>query len=192
MSSPLPGQADLIDEARRLASLLERLGRKVVFAESCTGGLVSATLTRVSGISDYHCGSSVVYRPETKSAWLGLDLDLLHREGTVRESVAREMAEAVLAKTPEADVAATVTGHLGPDAPPDLDGLIYIGLATTDRLPGATQPRTTVKERRLGVERSDDPDSATGLSLRERRQAAAAKLVLAETRKLLESLPPDI
>jgi nicotinamide mononucleotide (NMN) deamidase PncC len=39
------------------------------------------------------------------------------------------MARKVLARTPEADIAASVTGHLGPNAPPALDGLVFIGIA---------------------------------------------------------------
>ena len=39
------------------------------------------------------------------------------------------MALAVLAKTPSADLSAAVTGHLGPNAPADLDGMIYIAVA---------------------------------------------------------------
>jgi len=49
----------LSSEAKRLAQILEEQNRKIVFAESCTGGLVSATLTQIPGISSYHCGSAV-------------------------------------------------------------------------------------------------------------------------------------
>jgi PncC family amidohydrolase len=115
--------------ACRIAKLLSACGQKVVFAESCTGGLVSGALTAVPGISNYHCGGVVVYRNETKQAYLGIPADVLRRPGAVSEKVARLIAAAVLVKTPEADIGVSVTGHLGPHAPPALDGRVFVGLA---------------------------------------------------------------
>ena len=114
---------------RKLASLLAAADMKVVFAESCTAGLVSASLATAPGISAWHCGSAVTYRGVTKTAWLGISPRVLKKHGEVSETVARKMASGVLAITPEADIAASVTGHLGPQAPADQDGLIYVGLA---------------------------------------------------------------
>jgi nicotinamide-nucleotide amidase len=115
--------------ARRVARLLKATGCKVVFAESCTGGLVSGALTAIPGISDYHCGGVVVYRNETKMAYLNISTKLLDDPGPVSAEVAELMAASVLKKTPEADLALSVTGHLGPNAPPALDGRVYIALA---------------------------------------------------------------
>ncbi len=116
-------------DARRLANALIRRDAKVVFAESCTGGLIAATLAKVPGISDYLCGSAVTYRNDTKHQWLGVSSEKLTRPGPVSAIVAREMAAGVLAMTPEADWSASVTGHLGPNAPQRLDGLVYVGIA---------------------------------------------------------------
>jgi nicotinamide mononucleotide (NMN) deamidase PncC len=71
----------------------------------------------------------VTYRDETKTAYLGIEPRILMRHGPVSEMVAREMAERVLEMTPEATIAASITGHLGPDAPPKLDGVIYAAVA---------------------------------------------------------------
>ena len=109
--------------------MLKATGRKVVFAESCTGGLVSGALTAIPGISDYHCGGVVVYRNQTKMAYLQIPARLLDVPGPVSAEVAKLMAQKVLEKTPEAAVAVSVTGHLGPDAPAKLDGRVYVGLA---------------------------------------------------------------
>jgi nicotinamide-nucleotide amidase len=119
--------------AHRVARLLEAANRKVVFAESCTGGLVSGALTKIPGISNYHCGGVVVYRNQTKMAYLDIPAAMLEKPGPVSSEVARVMAQSVLDKTPEADVAISVTGHLGPDAPPKLDGRVYIGIARRGR-----------------------------------------------------------
>jgi len=121
--------ANLSAEARSLANASKNWDVKVVFAESCTGGLVAASLARAPGISDYFCGSAVTYRNDTKHHWLGVSSEKLTRPGPVSAIVAREMAAGVLAMTPEADWSASVTGHLGPNAPKRLDGLVYIGVA---------------------------------------------------------------
>jgi PncC family amidohydrolase len=115
--------------ARRVARLLDTSGRKVVFAESCTGGLVSGALTRIPGISNHHCGGVVVYRNETKIAYLDIPAALLDDPGPVSEEVAALMATRVLERTPEADLAVSVTGHLGPNAPPRLDGVVFAAIA---------------------------------------------------------------
>jgi nicotinamide-nucleotide amidase len=117
------------DQAVRLAEMLAANRQRIVFTESCTGGLVAATLAQMPGISAYLCGSAVVYREATKREWLGVSADELAEFTAVSEPVARQMALGVLQRTPEADLAASITGHLGPDAPADVDGLVYIGLA---------------------------------------------------------------
>ena len=122
-------------QSRRLAQLLARLDQKIVFAESCTGGLVAGALTKIPGISQHLCGGMVVYRNETKTAYLGISPEVLKKPGPVSEQVAREMAESVLAKTPEATIAAAVTGHLGPKAPKRLDGVVFIAVSRRNGLP---------------------------------------------------------
>jgi nicotinamide-nucleotide amidase len=127
--------------ARRVAHLLQATDRKVVFAESCTGGLVSGALTRIPGISNYHCGGVVVYRNETKMAYLDIPAAVLHNAGPVSSQVAALMASRVLEKTPEADLAVSVTGHLGPGAPPKLDGRVYVAVVWRHELPAARPAR---------------------------------------------------
>ena len=115
--------------ARRVARLLADANCKVVFAESCTGGLVSATLTKIPGISEHHCGGMVIYRNETKRAYLGISPKTLKNPGPVSREVTRLLAERILAKTPESDVSLAVTGHLGPRAPAGMDGLVFVAVA---------------------------------------------------------------
>jgi PncC family amidohydrolase len=129
-------QDELDQAARRVAALLTERRARVVFAESCTAGLVAQSLSRVPGVSAVLCGSMVVYRNETKAAWLGVGPDILDDPGPVSEEVAAAMTEGALRMTPEADIALSITGHLGPDAPPDQDGLVFVGLqhrSFTDR-----------------------------------------------------------
>jgi len=117
---------EIVDE---LANELSRKHLKIVFAESCTGGLVSALLAGVPGISQWLCGSAVTYRCNTKEAWLGVSASEIQLQTAVSREVAQQMAMGVLEATPEADLALSVTGHLGPNAPDGFDGLVFVGVA---------------------------------------------------------------
>jgi len=163
-----------MEEAERLANQLQGRNIKIVFAESCTGGLVSAVMARIPGISDLLCGSAVAYRNDTKAKWLGVPEELLLDPGPVSAEVARAMAEAVLRRTPEAAVAASVTGHLGPNAPEEQDGLIWVGVAHQAG-PGG-RITTTAQSHRL-------PKSES----RPQRQQSAARHVLNDTVESLQA-----
>ncbi|MEW4489278.1 nicotinamide-nucleotide amidohydrolase family protein [Thalassoglobus sp. JC818] len=104
-----------------------KLQTRIVFAESCTSGLIAATLSRYPGVSEVLCGSCVTYRNATKHQWLGVDEKSLAdpQVGPVSQIVSEQMAKGVLSLTPEAVVAVSITGHLGPNAPDDLDGIAY-------------------------------------------------------------------
>ena len=161
--------------ASRIAALLKTTKSRVVFAESCTAGLISATLSRVPGISEYHCGSAVVYRLDTKSRWLGIDPGLLvdPGPGPVSDDVARLMSVGVLERTPEATFSAAITGHLGPNAPNHQDGLVFIGVARRD----GDDVHVTVFSHVLSPEITAIEHLETD-SLREWRQWKAVELVL--------------
>lgn len=137
--------------ARRVAHLLKAKNCKVVFAESCTGGFVGGALTKIPGISNYLCGSLVVYRNETKTAWLDIPPATLSDPGPVGTVVTQLMVQNAMAKTPEADLALSITGHLGPHAPPELDGVVFISIAWRK----ATGSRPATKCHRFQCKRTD-------------------------------------
>jgi nicotinamide mononucleotide (NMN) deamidase PncC len=88
------------------------------------------------------------------------------------------MAVGVLERTPEADLAASVTGHLGPDAPAALDGVIYVGVARRD--PASSDVRV---ERILRHTLSNKSDAVSSpLGVRHERQEQAAVFVLQAVR----------
>lgn len=120
----------VLQATQELLKELIRLRKRIVFAESCTAGLLAATLGQVAGVSEVLCGSMVTYRNRTKSNWLGIDPAILEDPavGPVSEVVARQMALGVLERTEEASLAVSVTGHLGPNAPAELDGIAFVGI----------------------------------------------------------------
>jgi nicotinamide-nucleotide amidase len=115
--------------AEEVRTALESLSQKVVFAESCTGGEVAASMAQVPGISEHLCGSLVSYRAKSKQRWLRVDERTIEKHTCESKQVAGEMAIGALRATPEASWAVSVVGHFGPDAPPKKDGVIYYCIA---------------------------------------------------------------
>ena len=173
----------LLALAREILPLLEQSQRRIVCAESCTAGLVSAALAGIPGASQWLCGSAVVYRNETKTAWMGVSRELLDDpdRGDVCEETAIRMAEGVLAQTPEASVSVSVTGHLGPGAPEGLDGVIYIGWAERARQ-GA--PPMVARCQRVQLQ-TPAPLDRDDITRRVARQAEATQRVLQVIREAL-------
>jgi len=114
-----------------LGRLLTKNNLTISTAESCTGGKIAATLTAVSGASNYFKGSVVSYATETKINVLGIDNEVVEKYGVVSAEVASEMVKSVQ-KIMTTDYAIATTGNAGPtkgDAQADL-GIVYIAIAT--------------------------------------------------------------
>ncbi len=107
-------KAELDSAIHELALSLGKCRARLVLAESCTGGLLAARLTEIPGISEFFCGSHVVYRESSKSEWLGVKNTLLKKVSAVSADVAEAMVRGALEKTPEASIAGAITGYLGP------------------------------------------------------------------------------
>ncbi|MFO0915538.1 MAG: CinA family protein [Pirellulales bacterium] len=118
--------------AVEIARLLAARNLRLVLAESCTGGLAAGWLAGVPGISEWWCGSLVTYRIPSKIGWLGLPPSVLEAESDVSPVVSELMARQALVHTPEAAIAAAITGHLGPHAPPGQDGVVHSAIARRD------------------------------------------------------------
>ena len=82
-------------------------------AESCTGGMIAAACTDLSGSSQWFERGFVTYSNEAKAEMLGVPLGLIEQHGAVSEPVARAMADGVLAHS-RAQVSLAVTGVAGP------------------------------------------------------------------------------
>lgn len=102
----------------------------MALAESCTGGLIAASITEVPGSSGYFLGGVVSYANEAKEALLDVPADLLQSHGAVSPEVAGAMAAGARARF-GATLAVGVTGVAGPDggSPEKPVGLVYLGIA---------------------------------------------------------------
>lgn len=101
------------EQAAEVLAANRAAGRTVTLAESCTGGLVAATLTSVSGSSDVFGAGFVTYSNAAKSRMLGVDAEIFARHGAVSRECAVAMALGALANS-DADVAVSITGIAGP------------------------------------------------------------------------------
>ena len=103
--------------------------------ESCTGGMLSARLINVPGVSEVFKSGYVTYSNKSKRRLLGIKKNILMKYGAVSEQIAREMAKmaASLART---DVSVSTTGIAGPDGgtPGKPVGLVYIGCNVCGRI----------------------------------------------------------
>ncbi len=122
-------QEELDHLAMRLFQTMEQSADTLVLAESCTAGLIAATLSRIPGMSRRFAGSFVVYQSDSKTAWLGISAEMIQQHDVVSCVVAISMATQALERTPHANIAMSITGHLGPDSPPELDGLAWLAIA---------------------------------------------------------------
>lgn len=121
---------DLRRAAERVLSLCQSRELTIVTAESCTGGLLSATLTDIAGSSDVFERGFVTYSNAAKESVLGVPRAILVRHGAVSRQAAEAMAEGALAHSP-ADLAVAITGIAGPGggSPDKPVGLVHFAAA---------------------------------------------------------------
>ncbi|MFO1089962.1 MAG: CinA family protein [Hyphomicrobiales bacterium] len=105
---------DLSILARDVLDACRDGGLMLATVESCTGGLIAATLTDIAGSSAVVERGYVTYSNRSKTDLVGVPEQMLRQHGAVSEQVARSMAEGALERCP-ADIAVSVTGIAGPD-----------------------------------------------------------------------------
>lgn len=117
----------LIAQAAELLEACRVRGITLATAESCTGGLVAATLTALPGASDVVERGFVTYSNAAKSEMLGVPVWLIERHGAVSEDVARAMAGGALTHS-RASLVIAVTGIAGPEggSPEKPVGLVHV------------------------------------------------------------------
>jgi nicotinamide-nucleotide amidase len=126
----IPTDTGLAALTREVAGLLLASGRRLVTAESCTGGWIAKLCTDIPGSSDWFDCGFVCYSNAAKSRDLGVPEKLIESEGAVSDAVVRAMAEGAIART-GANVALAVSGIAGPGGavPGKPVGTVWFALA---------------------------------------------------------------
>jgi nicotinamide-nucleotide amidase len=120
----------LEDLARRVLHAARSRGLTIAAVESCTGGLVAASLCAIAGASDVFERGFVTYANLAKTEMVGVPADLLKAHGAVSEATARAMARGGLDNSP-CDLAVAITGVAGPGggSPEKPVGTVHIAVA---------------------------------------------------------------
>lgn len=123
------------DNSEKLINILREKGCTITTAESCTGGLISATLVNVAGASYVLNEAYVTYANSAKEKLIGVRHETLCEYGAVSEQTACEMAKGA-ALAASADCAIAVTGIAGPDGGTEDKpvGTVYAGYYVCGRV----------------------------------------------------------
>jgi nicotinamide-nucleotide amidase len=155
--------------ARRVVEENRAAGRKIVVAESCTGGLVAAAITEISGSSDVFDRGFVTYSNESKHDCLGVSEDLLDAFGAVSIACVYAMAQGALERS-DADIAVAISGIAGPTGGSEQKPVGTVVFARVMR--GDEKPEA--ESRRLG----DKDGSWTRAEIRRQATLCALELLL--------------
>lgn len=124
--------AEMLRAAEALLQRYRAAGRRIVTAESCTGGLIAGCLTEIAGSSDVVDRGFVTYSNAAKTEVLGVSAALLDYPGpgAVSAEVAVAMVKGAL-EASQADVAVSATGIAGPGGATEGKpvGLVFLGCA---------------------------------------------------------------
>jgi len=115
----------------KVSDLFKKNNYKIAIAESCTGGLISNTLTDISGSSDYFDRGIISYSNTSKIELLGVPKALIIKHGAVSSEVAKAMADGIRKKS-DVDIGLATTGIAGPNGgtPEKPVGLVFIAIST--------------------------------------------------------------
>lgn len=120
----------LYTDAARLVALCRDRGITLATAESCTGGMIGATLTAVPGASSVFLGGVISYANEIKEALLQVPSKTITTLGAVSHETAEAMAKGAV-RGLNADFAVSATGIAGPDGGSEEKpvGLVYVAVS---------------------------------------------------------------
>ncbi len=123
------------DLSRAAGKFLIGHNLKLSVAESCTGGLLGASLTDIAGSSAYFRGGVIAYDNQIKNQLLGVEKQTLDSYGAVSDQTVIAMAKGVC-KLFNTECAISVSGIAGPDGGTAQKpvGLVYIGIAVCERV----------------------------------------------------------
>ena len=119
----------------RIDDLLLEKNLTISVCESCTGGMLGATITNIPGSSRYFLGGIIAYSDKVKKNVVGVSGGILERHGAVSAQTAGEMAHAIKQRM-KSDIGVAVTGVAGPGGGTTEKpvGLVYIAVAFRDKM----------------------------------------------------------
>lgn len=143
---------EIFELARRVVEGNRTAGRRIVVAESCTGGLVAAALTEVPGSSAVFDRGFVTYSDKAKKEALGVAGDVIDAFGAVSIACVYAMAQGALERS-DADVAVAISGIAGPEggSPQKPIGTVVFARAFRDTEEREAESRLFEAEDRRGV-----------------------------------------
>ena len=121
--------------ANKVVQKLIKKKLKVSFAESCTGGLLSSTITSVSGSSKVFNLGLVTYSNKAKIEILKVPKKIINRYGAVSKECCLAMVKK-LSKISKANISVSITGIAGPNGGTKIKpvGLVYIGIKKNNKI----------------------------------------------------------
>ena len=119
--------------AVRAGNKLREMRLMLTTAESCTGGMVAAAITDISGSSGWFERGFVTYSNQAKTEMIGVPAELIDKHGAVSEPVARAMAEGAL-RNSRAQVSLAITGVAGPGGGTATKPVGMVSFAWSNRL----------------------------------------------------------
>ncbi len=106
-------KAGRLSSSGYLLKALKEENKKIVLAESCTGGMVAKMITDIPGSSNFFLGSFVTYSNDAKAKMLGISPNAIERFGAVSRETVENMLSGALNRS-NADIALAVSGIAGP------------------------------------------------------------------------------
>ena len=124
-----------LKKSRKIVGLLKKKKMKISFAESCTGGMLSSTITSVSGSSKVFNLGLVVYSNQSKIKILKVSKRIIRKYGAVSKQVCKAMTKNV-SKIGKTNMGLSITGIAGPRGGTKKKpiGLVYVGIKKGNRV----------------------------------------------------------
>ena len=139
--------------ANKLVKKLIQKKLKISFAESCTGGMLSSTITSVSGSSKVFNLGLVTYSNKTKIEILKVPKKIISQYGAVSNECCLSMVKN-LQKISKANISVSITGIAGPNGGTKLKpvGLVYIGIKKGNRI--SVQKNLFKNKNRISIQKT--------------------------------------
>ena len=121
--------------SQKIVRLLRKKRLKISFAESCTGGLLSSTITQISGSSKVFTIGLVTYSNQSKVSTLKVPKNTIRKYGAVSYETCLSMVKN-LNKISKTNISVSITGIAGPNGGTKKKpvGLVYVGIKNGDKI----------------------------------------------------------